>query len=137
MTRNHGRAHVKGARRWLSGADADADYEIRVLTGAHAGARLRLSEGRYTLGDDLRADVFLSDLGQDAAPLRLWRGRAAFGETGAPMAATPCYLSLGSVQLLVCRRRGAPDLSPATSAHCPTDRRNARAIRPRAVSRAP
>lgn len=118
-------------RRWISAAGGGgAPYEIRVLTGAHAGARLGLSDGYYVIGDDLKADLFLSDLAGATARLRLKGGRAGWARSGEPLAALPHRFTLGAATLLISRSV----FSRARSAHCRQDPRNAPATRPKPAS---
>ncbi|OCG86176.1 serine kinase, partial [Xanthomonas euvesicatoria] len=35
--------------------------QLRVMTGTHAGARLDLAQGRYTLGSDPQTDIRIDD----------------------------------------------------------------------------
>lgn len=120
-------------RRWLSGAEA-GPYELRILSGAHAGARLKLSDGRYMVGDDLGADIFVTDMDGAAAPLRLENGRVGFGETSGPLAAIPCRLTVGPVNVLVRHSARSEGVSPKASIRCLPSPESAPASRPRAAA---
>lgn len=61
---------------------------LRILTGVHAGAQLRLARQRYVVGGDARADIVLTDWRQDPVSLAVGDdGEVVVAPPGAPDAA--------------------------------------------------
>lgn len=78
--------------------------QIRILTGCHAGARLDLHHGVWRLGNDIDADIQISDWqGEPMVIACLEDGSVSFGPASAGQASTP-----GAVPLrdLVAQRYG-------------------------------